>query len=337
MRRLFYCGEWLESHALHLHLLAAPDFLGYPSGIALAADYPDEVRRGLRLQGVGNAILRFLGARSVHPVGARLGGFFRAPEPGQAAALLDDLKAALPEAEALVEWVAGLDLPDYQHAGTQVALRHPDEYPFNEGRLVSSSGLDIAISEYPEHFEEQHIPHSTALHAHLHGEPYLVGPLARVNLNQDLLPGPVRKRLEAVGNPFPSANLFHSALARAVEIHFALVEAIALLEDYTVPEAPAVETTPQEGVGFGCTEAPRGILWHRYETDANGHIHKATIVPPTSQNQAHIEADLRQTLEAAGLDRPDEELRALGETVIRNYDPCISCATHFLDVNVRRR
>ncbi|MEW6648414.1 MAG: Ni/Fe hydrogenase subunit alpha [Pseudomonadota bacterium] len=336
MRRLFYCGEWIESHALHIHLLALPDFLGYESAIAMAADHPEEVKRGLRLQELGNSLVRLLGARSVHPVGVRAGGFFHAPRAAEMAAKLEECRAALPEVEALVRWVAALDLPDDPQSFTSVALRHPDEYAFNEGRIVSDDGLDIDISEFHQHFQESHIPHANALHCHLHGKPYLVGPLARVNLNYAQLPEAVRANLEQTKARFPSNNMFHSALARAVELHFALLEAIRILENYTVPDSPYVEVTPRAGVGYGCTEAPRGILWHRYELDAQGRVVQATIVPPTSQNQARIEDDLRRSLEAMGLDKPDDEIRLRGETVIRNYDPCISCATHFLKVNIKR-
>ncbi|MBE0510810.1 MAG: nickel-dependent hydrogenase large subunit [Chromatiales bacterium] len=347
MRRLFYCGEWLESHALHIHLLAAPDFLGFNSAIEMAAQYPEEVKRGLRLQGLGNRILRTLGGRSVHPVGVRIGGFYHAPAAETMAALLAECRAALPEAEALVQWVATLQLPEDDQDFVSVALRHPDEYAFNEGRLVSSDGLDIAIDQYQHYFREFHAPHSTALHAHYYpqgdaldsqaeGQPYLVGPLARVNLNFAQLPQAVQDNLNRTGVTFPSRNMFHSALARAAEIHYVLLEAIGQLENYQPSDAPYVAVTPRAGLGFGCTEAPRGILWHRYEMDEQGRVCRAIITPPTSQNQARIEEDLRLSLENLGLDQHDEVLRLHGEKVIRNYDPCISCATHFLKLKVDR-
>jgi len=335
MRRLFYCGEWLESHALHVHLLAAPDFLGFATAIAMAEKYPDEVRRGLQLQELGNAIVRLLGARSVHPVGARVGGFAHAPRLEEVAPLLARLRAAVPDAEALVRWVAAIPVPADEQEFTCVSLRHPQEYPMNEGRLVSNRGLDLGIRSYRERFHEFHVPHSTALHSTHDDKPYLVGPLARLNLNLDRLPEPVLRNLAATGVRFPSRNMFHSALARAVEIHYALLEAIHILENYQ-PEAPNIAPTPQAGVGFGCTEAPRGILWHRYETDAAGRILSAEIVPPTAQNQARIEEDLRLSLHAFGLQHGEDELRLRAETVIRNYDPCISCSTHFLRLRVER-
>jgi len=334
MRRALYCGEWLQSHSLHIHLLAAPDFLGYSSVTDMARDYPDEVRRGLRLQALGNQLIALFGGRSVHPVGVRVGGFHHAPTAVEVSAVLDELHAALPLAEALVGWTAALDMPVDVQRFTCVALRHPEEYPLNDGSIVSDNGLDIAIGDYEGCFEEQQVPHSTALHSLLRGQPYLVGPLARVNLNLDRLPEAVRAKLGATGIEFPSSNMFHSIVARAAEVHYAVLEAIRVLEGYHVPDAPYVPVQPRAGVGYACTEAPRGILWHRYEVDVNGRVVSARIVPPTSQNQARMEQDLRSSLEAFGLDREQEALRLRAETVIRNYDPCISCATHFLKLNI---
>ncbi|MFP4154211.1 MAG: Ni/Fe hydrogenase subunit alpha [Halothiobacillaceae bacterium] len=336
MRRVFYCGEWLQSHSLHIHLLAAPDFLGFESAIAMAEKYPEEVQRGLRLQGIGNRLISLFGGRSVHPVGARVGGFHHAPTPAQVRETVAALKAELPEAEALVRWLGSLSLPDDPQTFTSVALRHPEEYPMYAGRIVSDAGLDIAVDDYETHFRETHEAHSTALFSYLDGKPYLVGPLARLNLNLDRLPASTRALLDETGVRFPGSNMFHSILARAVELHVALVEAIRLLEDYEEPDMPYVQVTPRAGTGYGATEAPRGILWHRYDVSAEGLIRFARIVPPTSQNQARIEEDLHRSLMAVGLDKDDETLRLHCEMVIRNYDPCISCATHFLDLRVER-
>lgn len=336
LRRAMYCGEWIQSHALHIHMLAAPDFLGADSVVALAARHPEVVRRGLRLQALGNDLIRLFGGRSVHPVGVCVGGFHRAPDARDVAALVARLREALPDAEALVAWSASLPLPDDTQSFVSVALRDRDAYPFCEGRIVSDDGLDIDADAYEAHFEERHVPHSTALHALLHGHSYLVGPLARLNLDHDRLPQEVRAVLAQAGLRPPVRNMFHSIVARAVEIHFALVEAIRILAGYAPQGAPRAEVVPRAGTGAAATEAPRGLLWHRYETDAQGRIVRARIVPPTSQNQARIEEDLRASLEAFGLDRPDDELRQRGETVIRNYDPCISCATHFLKLRVER-
>jgi coenzyme F420-reducing hydrogenase alpha subunit len=336
MRRVMYCGEWLQSHALHVHLLAAPDFFGFESAIAMAAKYPEAVRRGLRLQNLGNDLIALFGARSVHPLGVRVGGFYHAPDEAAVAAMIGRLEAALPEAEALVRWSAGLDFPEDEQAFISVALSQRYDYAIEEGRLISGQGMDIDISEYEEHFREIQSPHSTAFHAELEGRPYLTGPLARLNLNLHQLPPPVRKAMEDCGISFPSHNMFHSILARAVEIHLAVYEALRLLQEYHLPQQPAVDFKPRAGVAIGCTEAPRGILWHRYEVDAKGCVTKARIVPPTSQNQGRIEEDLRHSLLKLGLDKDDRSLRLRAEQVIRNYDPCISCATHFLRLKVNR-
>lgn len=336
MRRLLYCGEWIESHSLHIHLLAAPDFLGFTSAPEMAQAYPAEVRRGLRLQAAGNEIIRALGGRSVHPVGVCLGGFHHAPARAEMRVLLERLRAVLPDAEALVAWCAALDVGGRERAVTCLALRHPAEYPMNEGALATDTGLEFASADFPAHIEERQAPYSTALHALLHGEPYLVGPLARLNLNHERLPPVVQGALQAAGARLPDRNMFHSMLARAIEILYALHEAVRLLEAYEPAAQPAAPFRPRAGVGTAATEAPRGTLWHRYELDADGRILEARIVPPTSQNQACIEADLRAALEAYGLQRPPHELRAHAEQVIRNYDPCISCATHFLELTVEQ-
>ncbi|MCK2184696.1 Ni/Fe hydrogenase subunit alpha [Halomonas getboli] len=336
MRRVMYCGEWLQSHALHIHLLAAPDFLGFDSAPAMATRYPDEVRRGLRLQGLGNAIMQTFGGRSVHPVGVCPGGFFRAPDAAAIAALRARLEASRAESLALIDWVAGLPLPEDDQDFASVSLRHPGDYPITAGRIVSDRGLDIPVEAFERHVKEFQVPHSTALHALLDGRPYLVGPLARLNNNLDRLPDALRERLAANGIRFPSRNMFHSIVARAVEMHLALDEALRLIEDYAPAAAPHAETTPRAGTGVGCTEAPRGILWHRYALDARGLVESARIVPPTSQNQARMEEDLAAALTRFGLDRDDDALRLHGEMVIRNYDPCISCATHFLDFRADR-
>jgi coenzyme F420-reducing hydrogenase alpha subunit len=331
-----YCGEWLESHGLHIHLLAAPDFLGFANAIELGAAYPEEVKRGLRLQHVGNKLIKLFGGRSVHPVGVRVGGFYRLPTRSECDAMVSELKAAVEECAQLVLWTASLPLPEDEQEFTSVALQHPEEYAMNEGNIVSSLGLSVPADQYQNHFEEIQVPHSTAFHSHLHGKPYLVGPLARVNLNWDSLHEPVQQLLQKTAIDFPSKNVFHSVIARAAEMYYALLEAIAILESIDLELSP-VNVTPKSGVGYACTEAPRGILWHRYEMDQHGHVIKATIVPPTSQNQARIEDDLRNALNKFDLTKSDEDIRLHAETIIRNYDPCISCSTHFLNLTVNRK
>lgn len=336
LRRVLYCGEWIESHALHIHLLAIPDFLGFTNVIEMAEQYPLEVKRGLKLQALGNKLIKLFGGRSVHPVGVRVGGFFRIPDRRECDDMIEQLKSALPDAEALVDWTANLELPNNRQSFTSVALHHRDEYAMNEGHIVSSQGLDISIDEYEQYFEEHQVPYSTAFHALLQGKPYLVGPLARVNLNWDQLPSEIKQCVDNTDISFPSDNMFHSVVARAIEIYFSLIEAIRILENVNIENQP-VSVRPRSGIGFGCTEAPRGILWHRYELNDTGNVTKATIIPPTSQNQARIEQDIKYALENYDLNKSDEDICLYAESIIRNYDPCISCSTHFLNLKLQRQ
>lgn len=340
LRRLLYCGEWIESHTLHIYFLHAPDFLGYESALAMAQANPalaELVRRGLRIKKAGNAIVRLLGGREIHPINVRLGGFYRVPRPDEFQPLLEDLKAARDEAVETVRWSAGLPFPDFDGDYEFVALRHPDEYPMNEGRLVSTRGLDITAAEYVDHFEEYQVPHSHALQSRRRGAgAYFVGPLARWNLNADRASPLVQQAAAATGIGFPSSNPYVGIVARALEVLLALDEAVQLIENYKPPPTPSVEFEPQAGSSQAITEAPRGILYHRYETDGAGLVRTAVIIPPTSQNQLQMESDLaRIAPQLAALPEPEAALRA--EHVIRNYDPCISCATHFLRLKVEGR
>ena len=336
LRRLIYCGEWIESHGLHVVMLHAPDFLGFPDAIRMSHDHGDAVRNGLALKKAGNELMRLIGGREVHPVNVKPGGFYRVPTRVEMADAAESLKRARDLAVGLVRWVATFPFPDYQRDYEFVALRHPDEYPFNEGRLVSNRDIDIDIADYESEFEERHVAHSTALHSVVKRRgAYLVGPLARYALNYDKLPASVQGLAREAGLGRVCNNPFQSIVVRALEITYACEEALRIIEDYEPPDAAAVPIEPRAGVGFGCTEAPRGICWHRYEFDETGTIRKARIVPPTSQNQPSIEADLAGVATMV-LDQPDDVIRDRCEQSIRNYDPCISCSTHFLKLTVNR-
>ena len=335
LRRLIYCGEWIESHALHVYMLHAPDFLGYESGIAMAKDHPAIVTRGLRIKKAGNAIMTLLGGRSVHPVSVKVGGFSRVPSRRELESLKDELLWARNAAIETVRWVTTFEYPEFAPDYTCVALRHPDEYPFNEGQIVAGNGLDISVEEFEQHFTEHQVPYSNALQCMLQGAPYLVGPLARINLNHDRLPPSIKQVLAGTGLPLPLRNPFHGIIARAVEMLYALEESLRVIEQYEPPSAPSVPVTVRAGTGMACTEAPRGILYHRYRVDESGVIREAKIVPPTSQNQGRIEQDLRLFLPRL-LNRSNDEASLACERVIRCYDPCISCATHFLKLEIQR-
>ena len=337
LRRLLYCGEWLQSHALHVFMLHAPDFLGFHGAVEMAnGGHREVVEHALRIKKAGNAIIAAVGGREVHPVNVRVGGFYRAPTARELAPVAEQLKPARELAIDAVAWAAGLSFPHYEEQHELVALVHPDEYPMERGRLASTAGLDIGPAEFSDHFVEEQVPHSNALHCRLRERGnYLAGPIARHALNGERLAPAARAAAEAIALEPLVSNPFRSIVVRCVEIVHALDEAIALIEAYEPPDRPAVEVAPRAGVGHGWTEAPRGMLYHRYELDEQGVILDAEIIPPTSQNQATIEHDLRGFVEQHA-DLADEALGLRCEQAIRNYDPCISCATHFLTLEVDR-
>ena len=337
LRRLLFCGEWIESHGLHVYLLHAPDFLGYQDGIAMAADFPEQVKRGLRLKKIGNDLMRLFGGREIHPINFRVGGFYRAPTKAELESIVPDLEWALEASRATVEWVATLPFPEFERDYELVSMRHPDEYPVTRGRIISNRGIDIAVEEWPEVFEEKHVEWSNALHAVVRERgSYHVGPLARYALNYDRLTPQAVAAAESVGLGELVTNPFKSIIVRSVELVLACEESLRIIREYEQPTAPAVPVTPALATGHGASEAPRGLLYHRYDIDADGLIADAHIVPPTSQNQLSIEDDLREYV-VPRTDLDDERLQWELEQAIRNYDPCISCATHFLDLTVKRR
>jgi coenzyme F420-reducing hydrogenase alpha subunit len=336
LRRLFYCGEWIQSHALHIVMLHAPDFLGYPDAIVMAREHGTAVERALALKKTGNALIRLLGGREIHPINARIGGFYRVPSRAELAPVTEALKRARDHAIETLRWAAGFPFPECVRDYEFVALRHPNEYPMNEGRIVSSAGLDIAVADYETEFIEHQVPYSTALHSVMKERgAYLVGAMARYALNRDRLPDEIRALADEVGLEPVCRNPFRSILVRGLEVIYACGEALRLIGNYEPPARPFVPAEPRAAIGYACTEAPRGILYHRYRLDADGTILEANLVPPTAQNQDAIEEDLRQ-IATASLDLEDDALQAHCEQSIRNHDPCISCAAHFLTLQVHR-
>ncbi|MCI4340120.1 MAG: Ni/Fe hydrogenase subunit alpha [Thermoplasmata archaeon] len=338
LRRLLYCGEWIESHALHVYLLHAPDFLGYPDAVRMAKDHPKVVEQGLQLKKAGNALMRLLGGREIHPVNVRIGGFYRCPSVEELGTLRPQLESALGLAEETVRFAAGLPFPEVEEDYEFVALQHPNEYAMNEGEVVSNRGTRLASDRFEDEFEEIQVPHSHALQSvHKGAGAYLVGPLARYALNYDRLGVRARSIAREVGLGPVVRNPFQSIIVRSVEIVFALEEALRILDTYRMPDAPFVPPPDVlvPSTGAAVTEAPRGMLFHRYRLGPGGLIEEARIVAPTSQNQKRIEDDVRHLVERS-LALSDAELTDACERAIRNHDPCISCATHFLQLTVER-
>ncbi|HVC26283.1 MAG TPA: Ni/Fe hydrogenase subunit alpha [Acidimicrobiales bacterium] len=336
LRHLLYCGEWIQSHALHVYLLHAPDFLGCEDAVELAERDRPAVERGLALKRIGNLIMETVGGRAVHPVNVRVGGFYRAPSREQIAALAGPVRVARDLALATVEWVAGFDFPDVEGEYLFVALHDPVRYAIDSGRVRSSAGVDTDAAGFRAAIVEEQVARTTALQSRLFGrDAYLTGPLARYALNRDQL-GPLASgAAHAAGLGDVCHNPFRSIVVRSVELVEACDQALGVIEMYEPPSPASVDVPPRAGTGTGATEAPRGVLLHSYEIGVDGLITSAQIVPPTSQNQLSIEADLRRVVQS-GLDLPDDELARRCEQAVRNHDPCISCAAHFLDVEVVR-
>ena len=335
LRNLFYCGEWIESHVLHMFMLHLPDFLGYESGISMAADHRQLVQQALRIKKAGNAVLEMLGARSVHPVGACVGGFYRPPRESEVADLLPELRQCRDiMCELVLELARTVEFPEWERDYEFVSLVADDEYPMNLGRIQSNKGLDVDQTQFADAIAEHQVAHSNALHAAINGRgSYVVGPLARLNLNADKLHARAADLLpqvcDTLGRTLPWRSASLGLLARGLEVVHALALAADLLDGYRPPARSFVPVTPREGVGRHGTEAPRGFCWHEYRTESDGTVAAARIVPPTSQNQSSMEDDLREMAPHV-MELSDEEATLRCEQAIRHYDPCISCSVHFL-------
>ena len=309
LRRLLYCGEWIESHGLHVYMQHAPDFLGYPGAIELAKDFPDIVKRGLAMKKAGNEIVATVGGREIHPVNIKVGGFYKAPSKKALNGLADKLKEGRDIALETVRWVAGFDFPAVERDYEFVCLSHADEYPFNEGRIISNRGLDIDADAYPDHFEEIHMPQSTALHSRIKERGfYFCGPMARYSLNFSKLPDIAKDVAKEVGLGPVCRNPYQSIIVRSIELVFAFDEALRIIEGYAPPEPSSVEDS-RESRGrprrhrSAARHALSSLPARRRRIDRAGGDHS-----PTSQNQATIEEDLT-TFIPQWLNMNDDDLR----------------------------
>jgi sulfhydrogenase subunit alpha len=334
LRRLMYCGEYIESHALHIFMLQAPDLYGKDSAFDLAVIAPEMTKNALRMKKIGNRLLSAIGGRSVHPVNVCVGGFYSWPEKAHLSALLPDLEWGLKTSLECVAWAVTLPYPELENDYEFVALHHPNEYAVIGGQVRSSRRGDIPMNEFETAYIEEHVKRSNALHSHnAKGETYLVGPLARLNLNHEQLSPAAQQAMLAAKIILPLQNPYKSLIARAVELVEFFEEAIQLVKTYR-PDGPAhLSLKLRAGEGAAATEAPRGLLYHRYQVDTEGLVQFAKITPPTAQNLGRIEADLFAL--APQLAKMQEaQASRTAEDLVRAYDPCISCATHFLKLTV---
>jgi coenzyme F420-reducing hydrogenase alpha subunit len=334
LRQLLYCAEYIESHALHIYFLQAPDLVGYESAISLAVDAPDLVKKALRLKKIGNDLLKTIGGRSVHPVNTCVGGFYRWPSVTAIRALVPELEWAVQASIDTVKWAATLNYPEFEQDYEFVALNRIDEYAIYEGDILSSKGKRISPLDFEKHYIETHVERSNALHSHTSDNgTYFVGPLARMNLNYKKLRQVARGTIRSVGLKFPLRNPYKGLIARAVELVHSCDLAVELANAYQ-PQGPSYkEIKVRPGEGVGVSEAPRGLLYHRYVVDEQGLIRFARITPPTAQNFAQMEADL-WALAPTVVKQPQEEASLSFEHLLRSYDPCISCSTHFLKLKI---
>jgi sulfhydrogenase subunit alpha len=336
LRRILYYGEWIESHALHVFMLAAPDFLRVPDAVAMAKRDPTLVKEALTLKKMGNGLVSAVGGREVHPVSLKMGGIYRAPSKEALSSLLPELNRLRASVRKMVTFLSSLERPSLERESTLVCLHDPARYAIDGGEIISNHGLRLPPSAFEENFEEYQVEYSNALFSRTRGGgSYMVGPLARFSLNFEQL-NPVAGALARdIGLRPPLKDPFQSILVRVLEIVHALEETAKEVQEYVEPVRPSVPYKPKAGVCYGVSEAPRGVLYHSYTVNARGQIERAKIVPPTSQNQARMEDDVR--LLAPQILKSDAEgARRLGEMAIRNYDPCISCATHFLRLDIRK-
>jgi len=337
LRRLLSQGEILQSHLLQLYFMAAPDYLGIPSIFQLLNQRSDLFSRALRLKRTANRICELIGGRAVHPVTTAIGGFTALPEVSELKQLRQDLVDALPDLEATVELFAGFEFPEFLRPTEQVCLAQPGQYPLHAERVISSCGIDQTVAEFKTSIDEYIVPHSTAKMARTERGHYCVGPLARVKNSFARLSPMALKVAAALQLNAETQNPFHGLKARLVEVIHFVEEAIHAIDNLLLHSYVSARTTAMPkggGQGVAAVEAPRGLLFHAYSYDSKGLLETADCIIPTAQNLASIEADIESLLPDL-LDLPDEQLKQRVETLIRSYDPCLSCSTHQLQVAIK--
>jgi sulfhydrogenase subunit alpha len=334
LRRLMYCGEWIESHALHVYLLHGPDFFGLESAFA-GKQYLETAKRGMKLKQVGNDILALLGGRPVHPVSVKVGGFYKVPEKKTLDALMPEIERCYEESLEGIKWASSLPFSNRSREAEFVSLGHPHEYPFSEGDIVSTGGLKMPPGEFLDILQEYQTEHSTALYSGIKREssvsPYVLGPVSRLNLNHEKLPYEITGVMKDARIALPITNNEMSIIARSVELAYSFYEAMRIIRGYQTPDRSCEEFEPRAGTAVWATEAPRGTLIHRYEIDEKGNVKKCSILPPTSQNLSQMEKDIYAFVEA-NINKPSGFIRKETEKIMRAYDPCISCSVHVVQV-----
>ena len=327
LRNILAMSAHIQSHLLSIYFLSLPDFLGYESFISMTNERKDIVKRALRMKKVANDITAMIGGRAVHPVTCIVGGFTSIPSIAEIKKMKKMLGEIKEDAIETANLLSSLDMPEFSRKCEHVALSHQKEYAINKGSLKSTEGLDIEAKDYRKFIFERKVEHSNALHSFIKGrDSFMVGPLARINLNFNNLSDDAEEAVEQSGISFPNFNPFYSHFARAIEIIHYIDSCIEIIENFKFKEE-RMEIKIKEGIGSSITEAPRGSLYHFYVINKKGIIEKADIVPPTAHNAYNIEKDLHAFLQML-YDMPEEEIALKCEMLVRAYDPCISCSVH---------
>ena len=333
LRRLLYHAETLQSHVLHFYFLAAPDFLGVGSVFPLVNTHKEVVLRALRLKKLANDLADLIGGRKTHPLSCVVGGFVKFPESSQLRAMQQRLTQAMDDLKETVELFKGLNIPDFIRETEYIALKAPKEYAFISGDISSTDTGTAPINDYLEMTNEFCVPQSTAKFSKHNRDSYMVGALARFNNNYSQLLPEAQKAVEELGLKAICHNPYMISIAQIVESIHAVEDSLRLIDQIIAQglkeEKPEVKV--KAGRGIGAVEAPRGILFHDYTYDDKGVLTKANCVIPTNQNHNNIQKDM-ETLVPKIIDKSQEEITHLLEMLVRAYDPCISCSTHFLEV-----
>jgi coenzyme F420-reducing hydrogenase alpha subunit len=336
LRILCHYGEYIESHSLHVGYLVAPDLLGQNSVIPLIESHPDVVKTVIRLHRLGNAWMELIGGRMTHPITLKPGGFTAIPSEQQLRELKKSIEEAVPDVKTLIKVVLSLadKFPAFDRDTEYIALKHPDYYTFYHGDIASTDTDEkVPVQEFERVVNEYVLPQSTAKWCKWHRDSYAVGSLARFNLNAEMLLPMAADTAKEFGLEKGACNPYLNNVAQVIECVQVVEHSLQLIDELLTsglkPEPVKVE--PRAGEGVGCVEAPRGILFHRYVFDEKGFCTKANICIPTGQNHANIQKDF-EAFAPQIIDRDQDEIRLLLEMLVRSYDPCISCSTHFLNV-----
>jgi len=337
LRRLINHGEYIQSNCLHVYFLAAPDFLGVGSVVPLVKTHPAVVNIAVNMKKVGNEIVRIIGGRAVHPITTVVGGFTKLPTEEGLYKIKEMLKSLYPDLETSLKVFKTLKIPSFERETEYISLSNKHEYALYDGDIKSSDGWTINAQDYLSKINEKVVHHSTGKFCWASRDAYMVGALSRFNNNYLQLSDNAKSYAEELGLKSPSFNTFMINIAQFIEIIHSVDDSLRLIDELLetgLDESKAmVKINVKAGRGVGAVEAPRGLLIHDYTYDARGRVTKANLIIPTNMNYANIEKDL-ETFVPQIIEKSEGEIKLGCEMLIRAYDPCISCSTHFLNVKL---